>query len=291
MKRITFGISAIIAMIGASAFAADLPLKAPALPVSSWTGFYIGGFVGGAGMGPVSTPDGTNPATVTTPFAVFPPGVPTICKAFGTPGLAPGCVANYGMGGSVIAGGTAGYNWQFGRFVTGLEGEVGYLHLSGAGPLPNILGAPCGPAANPCVVTMSSTVGNAFGTLAARFGVTSNFLNPVWSDRILLFAKVGAAVTNAATSQVDVGNPALFILPATLSGSTTVWGVAAGAGVEWMFNRRWSVKAEYEFLGFNKTVTGCGILPAGANGQNGTWCTQTSIGPVETGKVGVNYHF
>jgi outer membrane immunogenic protein len=83
----------------------------------------------------------------------------------------------------------------------------------------------------------------------------------------------------------------LFILPLTLSGSATVWGVAAGACVEWMFNRRWSVKAEYEFLGFNKTVTGCGILPVGANGQNGTWCTQTSIGPVETGKVGVNYHF
>jgi hypothetical protein len=51
------------------------------------------------------------------------------------------------------------------------------------------------------------------------------------------------------------------------------------------------VKAEYEFLGFNKTVTGCGIVPLGAAGQNGTWCTQTAIGPVQTGKVGVNYRF
>ena len=109
-KRLAFGISTIIAMIGAPALAADLPLKAPALPVSGWTGFYVGGFVGGAGMGPVATPDGTNPATVTTPFAAFPPGVPTICKAFGTPGLGPGCVADYGMGGSVIGGGNAGYN-------------------------------------------------------------------------------------------------------------------------------------------------------------------------------------
>jgi outer membrane immunogenic protein len=288
MKSLAFGISAIMAMIGAPALAADLPLKAQALPASNWTGFYVGGFVGGAGMGPVSTPDGTNPTTVTTALATFLPGSPLICDG-GTPGLKAGCVANYGMGGSVIAGGTAGYNWQFGRFVTGLEGEVGYLHLSGSGPLPNIGGAPCGTAANPCITNMSTTLGNAYGTLAGRFGVTSNFLNPRWSDHVLLYAKVGAAVTRASTSEVDVGSP--VFLPVTLSGSTTVWGVAAGGGAEWAVNRRWSLKAEYEFLGFNKTVTGCGVVPVGALGQNGTWCTTTSIGPVQTGKVGVNYHF
>jgi outer membrane immunogenic protein len=30
------------------AFAADMPLKAPALPVWSWTGFYVGGNIGGS---------------------------------------------------------------------------------------------------------------------------------------------------------------------------------------------------------------------------------------------------
>jgi outer membrane immunogenic protein len=274
--------------------AADLSLltKAPPPPPAfSWTGFYLGGFVGGAGTGAVSTPDATNPVTVTTPFAIFPPGLPTICSPTGVPGLTTGCVANYGLNSSVIAGGTAGYNWQFGKLVTGLEGEFGYLHLSGSGPLPFIVGTACGTAANPCVVTMSTTMGDWYGTLAARFGVTSDALKPRWSDRVLLYTKVGAAVTRVVTSEVNVGNPALFILPDTITGSNTVWGVDAGGGVEWAINRHWSVKAEYEFLGFHKTVGACGILPLGAAGQGGTWCTQTSIGPVQTGKAGFNYRF
>jgi outer membrane immunogenic protein len=50
MNRLTLAISAVaISAVGASA--ADLPLKAPAIaPVAvySWTGWYVGGDVGGA---------------------------------------------------------------------------------------------------------------------------------------------------------------------------------------------------------------------------------------------------
>lgn len=281
--RSLFAIVATVAMLGSPALAADMALKAPP-PAFDWTGFYAGGFVGGAGTGPLSTPDATNAVTV----GVFAPGVPLICDG-GTPGLKTGCVASYNMAASVIAGGTAGYNWQIGKLITGLEGEVGYLHLSGSGPLPFIAGTPCGSAANPCLATMSSTIGDAYGALMARFGVTANALNPNWPQQVLIFAKIGAAVTREATTEAIA---AFAPVPAfALTGATNVWGVAAGGGVEWAIDRHWSVKAEYEYLGFNKTVGACGVLPPQTAGAGGTWCTQTSIGPVQTGKVGFNYRF
>ncbi len=58
MKKILLGTVALIALGTASAFAADLPArtytKAPAYvpaPIYNWTGFYIGGHVGGAFAG------------------------------------------------------------------------------------------------------------------------------------------------------------------------------------------------------------------------------------------------
>lgn len=55
-----------------------------------------------------------------------------------------GCFATYGLKPSFIGGGTAGYNWEFGKLVTGIEGEYGYLHLKGNGQLPFIGGTPLG---------------------------------------------------------------------------------------------------------------------------------------------------
>jgi outer membrane immunogenic protein len=300
MKRILLGalaVSVAVTVAGQIAFAADKAVhkrapiftKAPAPVPFSWTGFYFGGFVGGAGTGSVSTPDATNPAIVTVPPFTFLPGTPAICDG-GTPGLKTGCVASYGMGSSVIAGGTAGYNLQFNKTVIGLEGEYGYLHLSGSGLLPFIAGAPCGTVAVPCLSTLSTTVGNWYGTLAGRLGVTADALNPTWSSHVLLYAKGGAAVTRLSVAENITAKPPLAAGAASFTGASTIWGWVAGAGAEWAASQNWSVKAEYEFLGFNQSATGCGTLPIGAAGAGGTWCTQTSINGVHTGKIGVNYH-
>jgi outer membrane immunogenic protein len=296
MKRFSPGVLCIAALLASASLtaarAADLPVKAPPLAVAppfTWTGFYVGGFVGGAGTPAVWSPDATNPSTVTSGGFTFLPGVPSVCDG-GTPGLKTGCIANYGMGSSVIAGGTVGYNYQFGKMVAGVEGEYGYLHLTGSGLLPFIAGAACGSAANPCVASFNTSVGNWYGTLAARFGVTADALNPAWSDHVLLYAKAGGAVTRLSSAEVIVPGP-FSAGSATFAGASDIWGWAAGAGVEWAINRHWSVKAEYEFLGFNKSTTGCGILPLGAAGAGGTWCATTGIDGIQTGKVGVNYRF
>ena len=117
-------IVAVTAFVGAPALGADMLLKAPAAappPAFSWTGFYLGGFAGGAGTRSVSNPDATNPGTV----GPFPPGTPVTGCNFGAgPGLTPGCFASYGLKRSFIGGGTAGYNWEFGKLVTGIEGSM-----------------------------------------------------------------------------------------------------------------------------------------------------------------------
>jgi outer membrane immunogenic protein len=93
-RTLLFVSTAISAFAASSAFAADLPARAPAeyapviAPLPTWTGFYIGGNVGyGWGDGKING------------------------------------VGRTGDVEGVIGGGQVGYNWQFGQFVFGVEGD------------------------------------------------------------------------------------------------------------------------------------------------------------------------
>ncbi len=101
------------ALISGSAFAADLPVRtaAPAFvaPVSaySWSGFYVGGQIGGAWT-----------------------------SASVTPYIAPGFVgagAGVSVSPSGVVGGLhAGFNWQMSQVVLGLEGDAELSGVSGS---------------------------------------------------------------------------------------------------------------------------------------------------------------
>ena len=102
--------AAIGALATSSAFAADLPSRkyeAPPpvyVPVFTWTGFYIGLNAGGAFA---NSRDVTFLNTVT--------GVAT---SFGS-----------GNNSGFVGGVQAGYNWQFGSFVAGVEADIDYADL------------------------------------------------------------------------------------------------------------------------------------------------------------------
>lgn len=108
MKLVLLGVIGISGLLIAAplstASAADMPLKAPPpapTPVFSWTGFYVGGQIGGAwghDNGIVDPPD------VFIPFNIN---------------------ANDGM-----AGFHAGYNYQVNQWVFGLEGSVDWSRLN-----------------------------------------------------------------------------------------------------------------------------------------------------------------
>jgi outer membrane immunogenic protein len=103
----------VLTAVGA-ANAADMPVKAPriapAAPVSSWTGFYIGINGGGAWGRKCWTLTGTVPTIVGLPL--------------------PGNEGCHNTDGGIF-GGQIGYNWQSGALVFGLEAQGNWARLDG----------------------------------------------------------------------------------------------------------------------------------------------------------------
>jgi outer membrane immunogenic protein len=108
MRRFHCAALAAVAVIGFAsvASAADMPVKAPAykapaaVPVPTWTGFYVGGHVGGA----FGTSDWNDYTNGVTDANVKPSGF--------------------------IGGGQIGYNYQINRLVLGIEADGSWSSLS-----------------------------------------------------------------------------------------------------------------------------------------------------------------
>ena len=200
MKRILLASVGVMAMAGlmGAASAADLPrqtpmYKAPAYvaPINNWTGFYIG-LNGGGAWGTSSWRGG--------PFDVD-------------------------VSGGMI-GGTVGYNWQFGTWVVGLEGDADWANIKGS-----VAGVPCG---------VSCETKNSFlSTIRGRVGYTF--------DRWLPYATGGAAIGNIRATY-----PGL----ATVDNTNVGWTV--GAGLEYAFAPNWSAKVEYLYVDLGNVGCGAG---------------------------------
>lgn len=255
MKKITLAAAAVSIMFAGAASAADMAVKArPAplpAPVFSWTGFYVGGFLGGAWA--------DKDSVVRDPCIV---GV--VCGAVGSyNGIPPVPVT---LSSSFIGGGTVGYNYQFNSFVLGLEAEGGYMRLSGS----RIMKPP--PGLNDTLA--SSTVGDWYAVLAGRAGFAV--------DRALFYVKGGAAWIHTTNGVLDTSGVTL-----NTTTSHDAWGWAVGGGVEYAFTPNWSVKGEYLYLGVAKTFRDTGVaLP-----PNVVLYVDTSIPNIHTAKIGVNYRF
>jgi outer membrane immunogenic protein len=211
MKKLALGL--LLASIAGAASAADLSAprsaaytKAPAMsPAVNWSGFYIGAVGGYASE---NTSD-----------------------ALGIKG---------GFG-----GGTIGYNWQFGTFVLGLEGDGTFGDVSSTATIGG--------------VTATAKV-DSFSTFRGRAGVAV--------DQVLFYGTAGLALADTKITATSGG--------VTLSSSNTQTGWTAGAGVEWMFAPRWSIKGEYLFRSFDNTTI-AGVSTGTLN--------------VNSGQVGINFHF
>jgi outer membrane immunogenic protein len=169
-------------------------VKAPLYnPAFSWTGFYLG-LNGGGGWGG-STWDRTG---------------------------------SFDLSGGVI-GGTAGFNWQTGQVVLGLEGDVDGSGVSGT----TVTGCAAG----------CTTSNDWLGTVRGRAGYAF--------DRFLPYVTGGLAFGDIRAST-----------PGFAGASQTDLGWTIGAGLEAAIVGNWSAKAEYLHVDLGSFNCGLSCGPA-----------------------------
>lgn len=203
---------------GSIANAADIPLKARpmAAPVYSWTGFYAGGNVG-YGWGTSSIGSAVTPAA----GPVFDTG------------------SDRTNVNGVIGGLQAGYNWQTGALVLGLETDIQISGQNGSGT------AACPFAACGAGGTLShSEKLSWFGTTRGRVG---------WAfDRWMVYGTGGAAYGEVKVDGALNVPAAPGVMP--FNGSSTRVGWTAGAGVEAALIANWTWKLEYLHMDFGSAT-------------------------------------
>jgi outer membrane immunogenic protein len=139
-----------------------------------------------------------------------------------------------GTGGMI--GGTVGFNVQWDYVVLGLEADGGSTWIKDATIGTNPLFGNCGGAPPRCFSNLKS-----LATFRGRAGVAM--------DNVLPYLTGGLAVGSLHGEEGDVAANGAFG-----SGTATVVGWTAGIGIEAMFTRNWSGKAEYLYADFGNRV-------------------------------------
>ena len=218
MRRIVVALLATSAL-SVSAFAADMPVKAPPMVTAApfnWTGFYIG-----ANAGYVWSSAKTTDVTGYN---------------------AAGSEINYRPNG-FQGGGQIGYNYQIGQVVLGIEGEVGYLGLNKSQQYPPFVGV------RTSADSVAHTSDGAYGVIAGRLGYAFN--------NVLVYAKGGGIFTTIKSSFTDTDPTGITLVSGTDTSRRNGWTV--GFGGEYAVTRNWIARLEYAHYDFGtlrNTATG-----------------------------------
>ena len=123
-----------VLIAGSPAISADLPVKAPIIPVAvtNWTGFYLGVNAGYGWSRSEIDPRGTNnfcnPLLGGCPPTNVSPG--GIAADVASAAIIPPALNPNGRGG--LVGGTIGYNKQIGFWVIGIEADMAWANIVGS---------------------------------------------------------------------------------------------------------------------------------------------------------------
>jgi iron complex outermembrane recepter protein len=251
---------------GPTGYGAPIFYKAPIVTAWSWAGPYLGlniGYSAGKSKTDAVFSD-------TTGAALFATG-----SADNLNGL--------------IGGAQAGYNWQAGNWVAGVEADI---QMSGQGATPTYVcpGAVC----NPTIVDFDAPVTasfvqghklDSFGTLRGRLGTTI-------TPDVIAYATAGFAVgsirTSVNLSGIDFdadGNPGAVSAPFSVLAIKPGWTV--GAGLEGRLFRNVTGKVEYLYMDFGP------VSASVTNGLNATPITLATSSRITDNivRAGVNYKF
>jgi outer membrane immunogenic protein len=237
--------TAIVSLAPLAVRAADLPFPAPGVyappaayrAVANWGGFYVGG---NFGLGLAR--DRSNFSTGGVTFAT----------------------ADTALFGAV-GGGQAGFNWQTGALVVGVEGDFDWSNPKGS------ISAQCAVCVPPATASLEHDI-DWFGTARARIGYGANG----W----LAYATGGYAFGRVAlkgTATAGGGS-------ASLTQNATPSGWTIGGGTELALGPNWSAKLEYLYVDLgtvNNTVVATGVASL----------TDSARIQMNVVRAGVNYRF
>jgi outer membrane immunogenic protein len=291
------------AAIAGSALAADLPSRRappPAYippPVLTWSGLYIG--VNGGGIWTNSN----NVVTTATDFGAI--AFPTVSTAAAA---AAGSLIPTRRSTNFLVGGTWGYNWQWNSFVVGTESDFqgvfgcnnnnggGGFGLGGGGNN-NCGGTAVGiaPIAGaPGFNVLSQQSINRRLDYLSTSRVRAGFLV---TPSLLVYATGGVAIGRVRldSSIISSVTPPPFALNPGLSFanySQLKAGFVAGGGLEWMFFRDWSIKAEALYYDLGRSTLNQNFVSTTAAGvvlsNTGTQTSWRNNGVIA--RAGLNYH-
>ena len=239
-----------------------MPKRRQAGDDDAWTGFYVGGYIGG-GFGRAD-------AQTTTVFDeegyFAPSSVPAVNEA-GNQRIKPN-----GFTGGVTFGG----NKQFGALVLGVEADFGSLNTSDTVSVTDEY---------PCCVgedfDVTQTVRNRWlFTARPRVGVAAGGL--------MVYGTGGLAVTDLKYESFFTDS-----FGATQFGEIekTRAGWALGAGGEFKLGSKWSVKGEYLYTDFGRITRTGGVLDDGEFTWPENPFTHSTDLKMHNVRFGLNFHF
>jgi outer membrane immunogenic protein len=241
MKKLLSAAIIAAAATSVSANAADMSMsyKAPmAQTAYSWTGFYIGGNAGGG----IANSEHLDVDCFTCANTKFQ-------EAFGTVGLG------------------AGYNFQFGSTVLGIEGDYNWANVNKTSSI----------GGDNSLFRRGTTQFqmNEFATLRARGGLAL--------DRTLIYATAGVAFGHVQNTTVLDGG---FIVASEDKWKT---GLAVGGGVEFALTQNWTLKGEYLLMQFQNSDAS--LSTSNNFCSNNSNCRVNYNESIQTARLGLNYKF
>jgi outer membrane immunogenic protein len=270
MKKFALAAAAVSMLVASSASAADLPArtytKTPpsVVAVYDWTGFYIGGNVGGIW--------GNNDSSTNFTQNMAAPGNTN--------------PQNNSRDNSAVFGGVhAGYNWQASTWVFGLEADWDWTDAkSSFCRQTDVTSLAC------------SDNGRGFLTFSEKtdwLASARGRLGFAW-DRVLLYATGGAAWGDVKTDinancLVNGCGGSLLQINQTVSFRDTKTGWVAGAGIEAMLTPNWLLRAEY--LHYDLGSANYAVVFPSNNGmapQTASWSRGLQY---DTVRAGISYKF
>jgi len=266
MRFAGISVAAFAALIVTPALAADMVTKAPPpppVPTFSWTGFYIGGNLGGDWgrfSDSISIPS-TTAFGLTEPSTLFPF---TLTDS------------------SILGGGQIGYRWQAAQWVYGIEGEFDGTNLRSA----QTAGA----------ITGVLIPGDTF-TLKTNWEASVRVSAGYSWDRWLAYVTGGVAFADVEAGASFIPTLAGGIAFPGSAGSETkvLTGGTIGAGLDYALNQKWDLGVEYRYTDYGSANFNNGVVAAIGAGVGGpfVFAPATARAGLSTNQIvgRLNYRF